>query len=409
MLSLCRSSLRPNNNRRHTRCKIEIFCLVLLSVAFVSQSFFGKIYNQDNEYISVISVSAFQQIILPFCPRRSDATTTTTHNTQHSIIMALAANDDDDNVDVESSVTPSSSSSLNFALSPTSEEAKRIVREKLGLSSEQYQQLAKLAVLVDDWNTKINLISRRDCSKDVVFGRHILPSLAPLAVLSSEQDRNSETGMLLELSEGQAVCDVGTGGGFPGLPLAIARPDVDFLLVDSIGKKINAVQDMADTLGLTNVKTYHGRAESVSGDFSWVVGRSVSALPTYCFWIHHLLKKESGKLVYLIGGEIDEDILDEAVLDEDIEDLLDVPDISDKRVLVFPKQAVDLLAEVSGEVLKVPKRGGGQGGGGKNNKSRSKKNPRKQNNNAKGQWAKRDSSSVKDRGFSNFQRFDSLD
>jgi 16S rRNA (guanine527-N7)-methyltransferase len=321
--------------------------------------------------------------------------------------MSLA----DEDVEESSTSSPSTpvSSSANFALSAVSEMAHRIVRENLGLSSEQFQQLAKLAVLVDDWNSKINLISRVDCSPDVVYGRHILPSLAPLALLTSEH--NKENDNLLELSSGQTVCDVGTGGGFPGLPLAIARPDIEFLLVDSVGKKITAVQDMADQLGLTNVKTYHGRAESVSGKFSWVVGRSVSALPTYCFWIHHLLEKPNGRLVYLIGGEIDEDILEEAILDEEIEDLLDVPGISDKRVLVFPRTAVDLLAEVSGEILKVPKRGGGSGsrpGGRRNGKPNGNKR-KKRDDNAKGQWTKRDSSAAKDRGYSNFKRFDSLD
>ena len=348
-----------------------------------------------------MGVSAFQQA-MPFGSTRRDATTTLSRS-----IMALA----DEDAEESSTSSPSSpvSSSANFALSAVSETAHRIVRENLGLSSEQFQQLAKLAVLVDDWNSKINLISRVDCSPDVVYGRHILPSLAPLALLSSEE--NKESGNVLELSPGQKVCDVGTGGGFPGLPLAIARPDIEFLLVDSVGKKITAVQDMADQLGLTNVKTYHGRAESVSGKFSWVVGRSVSALPTYCFWIHHLLEKPNGRLVYLIGGEIDEDILEEAILDEEIEVLLDVPDISDKRVLVFPKTAVDLLAEVSGEILKVPKRGGGSGsqpGGGRNGKPNGNKR-KKRDDNAKGQWTKRDSSAAKDRGYSNFKRFDSLD
>jgi len=168
---------------------------------------------------------------------------------------------------------------------------------------------------------------------------------------------------------------------------------------------------MADQLGLTNVKTYHGRAESISGDFSWVIGRSVSALPIYCFWVHHLLKKNGdGKLVYLIGGEIDEDILDEAVLDEEIEDLLDVPNCSDKRVLVFPKQAVDLLAEVSGETLRVPKRGGAGPngtGGGRAGRSNGRPQRKKKDANAKGQWTQRDTSTSKNRGYSNFKRFDS--
>lgn len=380
--------------------------MILLLVLFMPQPSF-RIPNQstENDYVceglvsrspAVIGVLAFQQI-LSIGSTRSAATTTLPRS-----IMALSNED----VDISSPT----SSSANFALSPLSDTARRIVRENLRLSSEQFQQLAKLAVLVDDWNSKINLVSRRDCSPDVVFGRHILPSLAPLALLDSEQN-NSD--LPLELSPGQNVCDVGTGGGFPGLPLAIARPDVEFLLIDSVGKKITAVQDMADRLGLANVKTYHGRAESISGEFSWVVGRSVSALPTFCFWIHHLLEKPNGRLIYLIGGEIDEDILDEVVLDEEIEDLLEIPGISDKRVLVFPKSAVDLLAEVSGEILKVPKRGGtGNNINGskfreqRNGKTHGKK--RKKKDNAKGQWTKRDSSSAKERGYSNFKRFDSI-
>ncbi|OEU21162.1 S-adenosyl-L-methionine-dependent methyltransferase [Fragilariopsis cylindrus CCMP1102] len=298
--------------------------------------------------------------------------------------------------------------------------ARTIVRDKLKLSSEQHQQLAKLAVLVNDWNSRINLISRKDCSKEVVFGRHILPSLAPLAMLTDD-DPDDDT---LVLSAGQRVCDVGTGGGFPGLPLAIARPDVDFLLVDSVGKKITAVQDMADQLGLTNVKTYHGRAESVSGfesddnrkgdKFSWVVGRSVTSLPTFAFWIQHLLQKNDGRLVYLIGGDVDDTVSDQAVLDEDIENVLDVPGISDKRVLVFSQQSVNYLAKNSGEKLRVPKRGSAAGvGSGKSGKDKkdaagSRRQRNKKKDAAKGQWAKRDSSTSKQRGYENFQRFDSL-
>mmetsp|Transcript_19651 Transcript_19651/g.45711 ORF Transcript_19651/g.45711 Transcript_19651/m.45711 type:complete len:404 (+) Transcript_19651:191-1402(+) len=369
--------------------------------------------------LSHSTASAFQQII----PVPHTGSSSSSRELQRSaLVLALALAGDDNEASSFSSST-AASTSLNFALSPTSETAKRIVRENLGLTSQQYQQLAKLAVLVDDWNSRVNLISRKDCSPDVVFGRHILPSLAPLALMSSTDDEDSDAP--LELSSGKKVCDVGTGGGFPGLPLAIALPDVDFLLVDSVGKKITAVQDMADQLGLTNVKTYHGRAESISGDFAWVTGRSVSALPTFCFWVHHLLERTNGQMVYLIGGEIDEDILDEAVVDEEIEELLDVPGVSDKRVLVFPKRAVDLLAEVSGEILKVPKRGG-DGDGAK--ARRQWKQPsqqkekggaaaaaagaaaqRKKKNDAKGQWTKRQSSTPKDRGYSDFKRFDSLE
>ncbi|KAG7338292.1 ribosomal RNA small subunit methyltransferase G [Nitzschia inconspicua] len=287
-------------------------------------------------------------------------------------------------------------------MDPTSDAACHILRDTLQLSSEQHQQLAKLAVLVNAWNSDINLISRKDCSRDVVFGRHILPSLAPLSMFSESKE--------LQLLSGQSVCDVGTGGGFPGLPMAIARPDLDFLLVDSVGKKIRAVQDMADQLGLKNVHTFHGRAESLpsSRKFDWVMGRSVAAIPTYAFWVNHLLKKKSddekcGYLVYLIGGDVDDSILNLAVHDEDISELLKHPFVSDKRVLVFPQPAVHELALASGEKLRVP-RGGSQERrpGGKNKKLGSGAKTR-------GQWQRRDITTPKSRGYEGFRRYDSLD
>jgi 16S rRNA (guanine527-N7)-methyltransferase len=294
-------------------------------------------------------------------------------------------------------------------MDPTAEEARRIIRDTLQLSAEQHQQLAKLAVLVKDWNTRINLISRKDCSRDVVFGRHILPSLAPLALLSKEGG--------LQLQGGQQVCDVGTGGGFPGLPLAIARPDVDFLLVDSVGKKLTVVQDMADQLGLENVQIYHGRAESVPKDqkFDWVMGRSVAAIPTYCFWIDHLLKKKNqnepdscGHLLYLIGGVIDDSILEKSIRDEHISDLLERADVSDKRVLVFPQPAVHQLAQSSGEKLKVPQ--GSRDRSQHGNHQKKIANRRKNNSitTARGQWQQRDVTAPKQRGYEGFERFDSI-
>lgn len=317
----------------------------------------------------------------------------------------LAALSDDDYEE-----TSSTHSSSSFAMDPTSEEAKRIVREKLQLSLEQYQQLSKLAVLVNDWNTRINLISRKDCSRDVVFGRHILPSLAPLALLDEDNNKNEEE--LLVLTSGQRVCDVGTGGGFPGLPLAIARPDVEFLLIDSVGKKITAVQDIVEQLGLKNVKTYHSRAESVSAECAWVLGRSVSAIPKFAFCVLHLLQKQDGRLVYLIGGDIEDEVTEETIIDEEIENLLDVPGISDKRILVFPQLAVDRLAAISGEKLRVPRRGGeerdGTSTGSRLSSRRKGRQPRKKKHAARGQWEKRDSSASKHRGYEDFQRFDSL-
>jgi 16S rRNA (guanine527-N7)-methyltransferase len=277
----------------------------------------------------------------------------------------------------------SSSTSVDFSMDPTSPQAKEIMNH-LGLSVEQHSQLAKLAVLVNDWNGRLNLISRRDCSKEVVFGRHIIPSLAPLGLL----DSNS-------IQDHQRVVDVGTGGGFPGLPLAIAYPNVEFLLVDSIGKKLAAVQDMADTLGLTNVKIYHGRAEALEEkEFDVCVGRSVAAVPTFCYWVQHLLKKDTGHLMYMIGGDIEEELLEQAIVDREINDLLDCPGASDKRILVFPQPVVKGIAAASGEKPRIPTK-----------KKVSLKGKKTQP--SKGAWTKRDNSALKQRGYENFKRFDS--
>jgi 16S rRNA (guanine527-N7)-methyltransferase len=298
------------------------------------------------------------------------------------------------------------STSIGFAMDPTSLAALKVVRDQLGLSLEQHKQLAALAVLVVDWNTRINLVSRRDCTKEVVFGRHILPSLAPLGMRGEDTVFPSQNGGDGSSSRFQVV-DVGTGGGFPGLPLAIAYPECDFLLVDSIGKKLGAVQDMADRLGLTNVHIHHGRAEVLAAQkgasFDLCVGRSVAAIPTYCFWVQKLLKRDTGKLLYMIGGDIEEDLLDQADHNQDIDDLLQCPGASDKRVLVFPQAAVRSIAAASGEKIRVPIVANAS-----RPKNKKKPNaPLNKSNRAKGEWSRRDDSTPKQRGDFN-QRFDSL-
>jgi len=324
---------------------------------------------------------------------------------------------EDDDYDEDSS---DSFSSESFAMDPTSEIARTILRDTLQLSSEQHQQLAKLAVLVNDWNSRVNLVSRKDCSRDVVFGRHILPSLAPLPLLSPSSSLldDAEDPSLRPFAPGQRVCDVGTGGGFPGLPLAIALPELEFLLVDSRGKKLAAVQDMADQLGLKNVKTFHGRAESIpeARKFDWVTGRSVAAIKTFAFWIDHLLKdgksskgsdgedRSVGHLIYLNRRDVEDELLELVSRDEDIADLLGCSEISDKRVLVFSQSAVHSLALASGEKLRVPRRGGGTTA--RSHRKSNKSRPRKSS--ARGEWQKRDSSAPKQRGYEGFRRFDSL-
>lgn len=279
-------------------------------------------------------------------------------------------------------------------MEPDSEEA-HLITFRLGLNKDQHQALGNLASLVVEWNEKINLVSRKDCTESVVFGRHVLPSIALASLPHFAASQNK-------------IVDVGTGGGFPGLPLAIAYPDATFLLVDSVGKKIKAVEAMAEELGLTNVETHHGRAEELVDDafkghlhrgaYNICVGRSVAPLPKFCFWITDLLKKqdkgEGGRLLYIIGGDIDNDVLSRAESVVAIDDLLDCPGASDKRILVLDQEDVASIAAASGE--KKQQRG----------PAKPRSNPRRTRSKPKGEWTKRDNSSQKQRGYDSFKRYE---
>ena len=298
------------------------------------------------------------------------------------------------------------STSVNFAMDPYSDEA-RSITEALGVSSEQHDTLSKHAELVVEWNERLNLISRKDCNVNVVFGRHILPSLA-LAALPDCLGKDSGGNPIKT-----KIVDIGTGGGFPGLPLAIIYPDSDFLLVDSVGKKLKAVAEMAAELELDNVQTHHGRAEEIVDDpimrrkyknsFDICVGRSVTSMPRFCFWIQDLLKNkkdEEGKLVYIIGGEVESSVLSRLQADVEIDGLLQCEGASDKRALILRALDVIEVAKESGETRIVAK------------KSKKKKKGPKSNvdgewNKSKGGWAKKDNSVKKQRGYENFKRYGS--
>ena len=149
-------------------------------------------------------------------------------------------------------------------------------------SPVQLQQFAALQDLYTEWNAKINVISRKDIGS--LYERHILHSLAIAAAF--------------EFTPGMEIIDIGTGGGFPGIPLAIFFPDARFHLVDSIGKKIKVVEAVAEAVGLTNVTTQHGRAEEMKGrKFDVAVSRAVAPLGTLWTWARPLLRKPKARTV----------------------------------------------------------------------------------------------------------------
>ncbi len=166
------------------------------------------------------------------------------------------------------------------------------------LSQEQRTQFLLLEELYKDWNQKINVVSRKDI--DELYLRHVLHSLG--------------IAKIQEFKDGAEVLDVGTGGGFPGVPLAILFPNVHFTLVDSIGKKIKVVDEVVQGLGLTNITTINARVEEVSKQFDFIVSRAVAAMPTFVHWVKGKIKKESAHnrrngILYLKGGNLEEELL----------------------------------------------------------------------------------------------------
>jgi len=165
------------------------------------------------------------------------------------------------------------------------------------LSPKQKEQFSQLDELYRFWNSRINLISRKDI--DRLYLHHILHSLAIAKVIS--------------FLPGEKVLDVGTGGGFPGIPLAILFPETDFHLVDSIGKKIKVVQEVTLGCGLMNVRASHDRAEQIDGKFHFVVSRAVTRLSEFYPWVKGKFEKKSvntiqNGILYLKGGDLAEEI-----------------------------------------------------------------------------------------------------
>ena len=165
------------------------------------------------------------------------------------------------------------------------------------LTDTQIAQFSKLQELYQDWNLKINVVSRKDI--DELYIRHVLHSLGIAKVL--------------EFQPGAKVLDVGTGGGFPGIPLAILFPETHFHLVDSIGKKIKVVNEVSEGLGLTNVKTTHGRVEEVKDSYDFIVSRAVAQMETFVRWTKGKISKKQqhdlkNGILYLKGGDLSEEL-----------------------------------------------------------------------------------------------------
>lgn len=174
-----------------------------------------------------------------------------------------------------------------------------ILKQFPNLTENQILQFQKLEALYQDWNAKINLISRKDIDK--LYTKHVLHSLAIAKIQPFEP--------------GSYILDVGTGGGFPGIPLAILFPETRFYLIDVILKKINVVKAVAEALALKNVKAEQMRAENVKGDYDFIISRAVTNMPDFVSWIKYKIKKQNkhqlpNGILYLKGGDLTEELKD---------------------------------------------------------------------------------------------------
>lgn len=165
------------------------------------------------------------------------------------------------------------------------------------LTDKQVQQFAALESLYKEWNAKINVISRKDI--DELYLRHVLHSLGIAKVMP--------------FADGSSILDVGTGGGFPGLPLAILFPSCQFHLVDSINKKLKVINGVAESIELTNIRTTHSRVEAIDETYDFIVSRAVTAMPEFTKWVKGKISKKQKNILkngilYLKGGDLTEEL-----------------------------------------------------------------------------------------------------
>jgi 16S rRNA (guanine527-N7)-methyltransferase len=195
------------------------------------------------------------------------------------------------------------------------------------LTEKQLDQFTKLEELYADWNSKINVISRKDM--DEFYIHHVLHSLGISKVMTFQP--------------GTKILDIGTGGGFPGIPLAILFPDTHFHLVDSIGKKITVVKDVVKQLGLTNVEAQQARAEELVRKYDFVISRAVTRMNNFYPWVKNKIRKEDineypNGILYLKGGEVDEEMeeLGKSYVVYHLEDYFKEEFFETKKVVYMP-------------------------------------------------------------------------
>ena len=199
------------------------------------------------------------------------------------------------------------------------------------LTERQRDQFAALHDLYTEWNAKINVISRKDMES--FYEKHVLHSLGIAKVYS--------------FKPGQKVLDVGTGGGFPGIPLAILFPETQFHLVDSIGKKIKVVLAVAEALGLENIRADHGRAEEFKGPYDFVVSRAVTQMQRFVPWIKGKISQKNldsdriNGLLYLKGGDLAEELGSIKARISNLSNFFTSEFFETKKVVYLPKSEIN--------------------------------------------------------------------
>ncbi len=194
------------------------------------------------------------------------------------------------------------------------------------LTDDQIDKFTKLESLYQDWNLKINVVSRKDI--DELYLRHVLHALAIAKVIN--------------FKDGTKLLDVGTGGGFPGVPLAILFPECSFHLVDSIAKKLKVVNEVVEGLGLTNVKTTHSRVEAINDTYDFIISRAVAAMPTFVHWVKGKIAKNQNNelkngILYLKGGDLTEELKDyKTTTIYDLKDFYEEDFYETKKVVHLP-------------------------------------------------------------------------